>query len=229
MDKGQIKKFSQYSRSKLIPDMKKLISFWEKAEKISWWVQVAWHPYDDSLSLKYSSAIDNLKNKLKNTSKDKLAEEAAYIWFNRIIALRFMEVNKYLPTRSSLFASSDNSNLPDIIKNISSEWNRCGCDENAINQYRNKQDPQSIQELYRLIFVSLCNKLSDDYWFLFSKIDNWTSLLFPTSLFDSNYIINDKINWMLKIADEDWKEVEIIWWIYQYYISEEKERLDWSK
>ena len=225
MDKNQIKKFSQYARSTLIPEMQQAISIWENASIVSWWVQIGNHSYNDSLSLKYSSAVTSLKKQIDKKWEKALAEEAAYIWFNRIVALRFMEVNKYLPTRSSLFASDDDTWIPEIVKNIDSEWNNCGCDKDAINQYILKYDTQSIQELYGLILVSICNKLSEHYWFMFSKIDDWTALLFPRTILNASHILRDKTNWMLNIIDENRKEVEIIWWIYQYYISERKDEL----
>ena len=228
MDKAQIKKFSQYARSTLIPEMEQAISSWKNANIVSWWVQIWNHSYNDSLSLKYSSAVTSLKKQIDKKWEKALAEEAAYIWFNRIVALRFMEVNKYLPTRSSLFASDDDTWIPEIVKNIDSERNNCGCDKNAIDQYIWKYDTQSIQELYGLILVSICNKLSEHYWFMFSKIDDWTALLFPRTILNASHILRDNTNGMLNIADKDWKEVEIIGWIYQYYISERKAELDSS-
>ena len=228
MDKAQIKKFSQYARSTLIPEMQQAISIWKNANIVSWWVQIGNHSYNDSLSLRYSSAVTSLKKQIDKKWEKALAEEAAYIWFNRIVALRFMEVNKYLPTRSSLFSSNDNTWIPEIVKNIDSERNNCWCDKNAIDEYIWKYDIQSIQELYGLILVSICNKLSEHYWFMFSMIDDWTALLFPRTIINDSHILRDKTNWMLNIVDEDWKEVEIIWWIYQYYISERKAELDSS-
>ena len=228
MDKAQIKKFSQYARSTLIPEMEQAISIWKNANIVQWWVQIWNHSYNDSLSLKYSSAVTSLKKQIEKKWEKALAEEAAYIWFNRIVALRFMEVNRYLPTRSSLFVSDDDTWIPEIVKNIDSERNNCWCDKNAIDQYIWKYDTQSIQELYGLILVSICNKLSEYYWFMFSKIDDWTALLFPRTILNASHILRDKNNGMLNIVDEDRKEVEIIWWIYQYYISERKAELDSS-
>ena len=225
MDKAQIKKFSQYARSTLIPEMQQAISSWKNANIVQGWVQIWNHSYNDSLSLKYSSAVTSLKKQIDKKWEKALAEEAAYIWFNRIVALRFMEVNKYLPTKSSLFSSSDNTWIPEIVKNIANEWNNCGCDKDAINEYVWRSDINSIQELYSLILVSICNKLSEHYWFMFSKIDDWTALLFPRTILNASHILRDKTNGMLNIVDEDWKEVEIIWWIYQYYISEKKDEL----
>ena len=225
MDKAKIKKFSQYARSKLIPEMEQLIKYRKSAQKISWWISVWNHIFNDSLSLNYSKAIDSLSKKVDKDWLEKIAEEAAYIRFNRIVALRFMEVNKYLPTKTSLFNSSDWTGIPDIVKNIDNELINCWCDKRAIEEYVWKYDPQSIQELYGIILVSLCNKLSDHYWFMFSEIDDWTVLLFPRTILDASHILRDKNNWILNIVDEDWKEVEIIWWIYQYYISEKKDDL----
>ena len=225
MDKARIKKFSQFARSKLIPQMWEMIDFWMWAEEVSWWLRVGTKFFNDSNIDKYTDARKSLMYEINKHGKESVAEQAAYIRFNRIIALRYMEIHRYLPIKSSLFTSDDWWQNPDIIKNAIYEYAQCGLDEKLVFDLESKHD---YAELYRFMFIGLCNQLSHDYWFIFSKIDNRSILLFPKDILSTSHIINNTTSWLLQIPDGDWQEVEIIWWMYQYYISERKEELDKS-
>ncbi len=220
MDKNSIKKFAQYARSKLIPEMEKLVEMWDKATVVSWWINVAWDVLNDKPYLHYGKAHESLKREITRKGKKELAEQAAYIRFNRIVALRYMEMHNYLPTRSSFFESSDWSWSPDIVTRALDEYQTTWIDKETVFDLYWKKN----KELYAQLFISMCNKLSNEYGFMFWKLDDWTSLLFPMSLLDTNGIIKDDTNWLLSISDENRDEVEIIWWVYQYYISEQKDQ-----
>ena len=146
-------------------------------------------------------------------------EEVAYTWFNRFIALRFMEVNGYLPSKVRVFTDENGMFKPEILKEaMSVELD--GLDRNKVLNLLDKQDNEA---LYKYLLITQCNALNAGLPYMFEKIANWSELLFPANLLRSDSIIGRMIN---EIPEEDFKdEVEIIGWLYQYYISEKHEEV----
>jgi hypothetical protein len=174
------------------------------------------------LTQKENNAWEKLKKHIENENTDndhkrafnKVIEEIAYTWFNRLIALRFMEVNDYLPTRVRAMSSSDGGADPDIIKealNIDLDIDK----EYVYNlKQNNKRD-----ELYKYMIIQQCKALQDILPFLFDKTHDYVELLFPDNLLSKDSIIDQIVN---TLPEKDWEIVEIIGWLYQYYISERK-------
>lgn len=144
-------------------------------------------------------------------------EEAAYTWFNRFIALRFMEVNGYLPSKVRVFSDENGDFKPEILKQAMSV-DIAGIDQSAVLDLLDKQDNE---ELYKYLLIIQCNALNECLPYIFEKISNWTELLFPTNLLRNDGIIGRLVS---EIPEEDWTDqVQIIGWLYQYYNTEPKD------
>lgn len=144
-------------------------------------------------------------------------DEVSYTWFNRIIALRFMEVNNYLDHGIRVLSSREKLANPDIIN----EALNIDLDIEKEKVY-NYLDRNKIDQLYKYLLIKQCNKLGEIIPSVFEEISDYTELLLTDNLLSDNFIIKPLIN---SIDEEDFKEVEIIGWMYQYYISEENERV----
>ena len=144
-------------------------------------------------------------------------EEAAYTWFNRFIALRFMEVNKYLPSKVRVFTDETGAFKPEILKEaMTVEMD--GLNPEKVLQLLDKQDNE---ELYKYLLITQCNALSAGLPKMFERIANWTELLFPENLLRSGSVLDRMIS---DIPEEDWLDaVQIIGWLYQYYNTELKD------
>ena len=145
-------------------------------------------------------------------------EEVAYTWFNRFAALRFMEIHDYLDHGWRVLSSRDNG-LPEILGHAS-ELSLGGLSQAKAQemQLAGNQD----NELYKLLLVAQCNALSSAMPFLFERIDDQTELLLPDNLLRTDSIIAKLV---VGVPEEDWQEIEIIGWLYQFYISEKKDQV----
>lgn len=149
-------------------------------------------------------------------------EEVAYTWFNRLIAIRFMEVNDYLPSRIRVLSSeSPAKSEPDMVTtpfDTDMEFSPYETDQIMQLKKENKLD-----ELFRMLFIKQCNKLNEVLPELFEKTADYSELLLTISFTDSDGIVSRLVN---DIAEEDFTEaVEIIGWMYQYYNSEPKDEV----
>lgn len=154
---------------------------------------------------------------------DIVIEEVAYTWFNRLIALRFMEVNGYIKTRS--LSSEEGNIVPDLVTEaLDITFRNVDLDEEYIRNLKLKGDTDSIQKLFKYMIISQCNELHKSLPFMFETISDYTELLFPDGLLDETSFVS-KMTDASYIPVEDWEEVEIIGWLYQYYIADEKDRV----
>lgn len=163
---------------------------------------------------------DQLIARIDEISFERVMEEAAYTWFNRLIALRFMEVNDYLPTRVRVLSSEDEDRTdPDMITEALT------LDLDMDHEYvyeltlENKTD-----ELFKYLIKRHCDDLSQYMPFMFGSTEDYTSILFPEGLLGADSFVREMTDPKV-IPEEDWKQVEIIGWLYQYYIAEEKSRV----
>ncbi len=154
---------------------------------------------------------------------NQVIEEVAYTWFNRFTALRFMEVNDYLPTRVRALSSSTGSAEPELIKEANNV--NLPVDKQKIYEMKLNSD---IDGLFKYMIIAQCNNLNISLPFMFEKIGHYTELLFPDGLLNEGAFIR-KLTDVDTIPEIDWKNVEIIGWLYQYYISEEKDRVIQAK
>ncbi|MGX4671117.1 BREX-1 system adenine-specific DNA-methyltransferase PglX [Cerasibacillus sp. JNUCC 74] len=168
------------------------------------------------LDLKH--ALRTLQNRLNTVGYEQLIEEVAYTWFNRIIAIRYMEVNNYLPDRVNVLSSSSGKNEPDIL--LQYETMNLDVNYQDIHEFLKKGEHE---QAYRQLFVAQCNSLSNSFPILFEKIKDYSELLLPDYLLDSEFIISKLINNTELV--ESFREVEVIGWIYQYYNSEVKDKV----
>ncbi len=157
-----------------------------------------------------------LIGEIRRKGFDQVMEEAAYTWFNRFIALRFMEVNNYLPSKVRLFTDENGAFKPQILKEaMTVELD--GLDRGVVLGLLDKQENEA---LYKYLLITQCNALNAALPGMFEKIANWTELLFPDNLLRSDNVLGRMIS---DIPEEDWKDaVQIIGWLYQYYNDERK-------
>ncbi|HDX9577016.1 TPA: BREX-1 system adenine-specific DNA-methyltransferase PglX [Bacillus pseudomycoides] len=165
---------------------------------------------------------NKLIQKIEEKSFEQVIEEVAYTWFNRFIAIRFMEVNEYLPTGVRVLSSAQEGKTePDAIGEVTNIADELELNLDTV--YR-LQDENKIEDLFKYILVKQCNKLGDIMPMMFEQIQDYTELLLPDSLLAEGSVVRDLVS---KIDEEDWKEqVEIIGWLYQEYISERKAEID---
>ncbi|MGM7634991.1 BREX-1 system adenine-specific DNA-methyltransferase PglX [Bacillus sp. Hm123] len=164
---------------------------------------------------------NKLIQKIEEKGFDQVMEEVAYTWFNRFIAIRFMEVNEYLPTGVRVLSSvQEGKHEPDAIAEVTNLADEL--DLNVDIVYR-RQDESNTEDLFKYILVKQCNKLGEIMPMMFEQIQDYTELLLPDQLLAEGSVIRDLVS---DIDEDDWKEqVEIIGWLYQYYISEKKDKV----
>lgn len=151
-----------------------------------------------------------------------IIEEVAYTWFNRLIAVRFMEVNDYLPSHMRALSSESGKTEPDIVTNpFDAELNLSSAEEEKIIAL--KRD-NKLDEAFRMLFIKQCNALNDILPALFEKTSDYTELLLNLSVIDQDGVVYHLVH---DIPEEDFNvseggQVEIIGWMYQYYNTEPK-------
>ncbi|NOT17077.1 MAG: BREX-1 system adenine-specific DNA-methyltransferase PglX [Sulfuriferula sp.] len=145
-------------------------------------------------------------------------EAVAYTWFNRFAALRFMEIHDYLDHGHRVLSNREGG-MPEIL-NHATELELPGY--NKAKAVELKLAGNKDGELYKMLLVAQCNALSNAMPFLFERIDDETELLLPDNLLRTDSIIAKLV---AAIPEEDWQEVEIIGWLYQFYISEKKDEV----
>lgn len=221
MDKAALRKFAFQARNKLKKGVQqKAYSYGITADKITPIIELT-----DGLVVNGTvmgkeqlKQYNHLKNRLVFDGYDQVMDEAAYTWFNRIVALRFMEVNGYLPIRMSILSSQTAGKLePDALTSILELSDELNLDRELIFKL---QDENKSEALYQYLLVKQCNKLGEIIPNVFDYISDDLALLLPDNLLAENSMIRDIVN---MIDEEDWKDVEIVGWLYQFYISEQKD------
>ena len=146
-------------------------------------------------------------------------EEAAYTWFNRFIALRFMEVNNYLPSHTRIFSDESGNFKPEVLSDAANV-EIDGLDKELVLELLENQENE---RLYKYIIITQCNALNKGLPEMFEQIGGWTELLFPRNLLREDSVIAKMIT---EIPEEDWRDqVQIIAWLYQYYNTEPKDKV----
>lgn len=151
-----------------------------------------------------------------------IIEEVAYTWFNRLIAVHFMEVNDYLPSHMRALSSESGKTEPDIVTNpFDAELNLTSAEEEKIIAL--KRD-NKLDEAFRMLFIKQCNALNEILPALFEKTSDYTELLLNLSVIDQDGVVYHLVH---DIPEEDFNvseggQVEIIGWMYQYYNTEPK-------
>lgn len=216
MNKNAIKKFATEARRELISRVgQKALRYGISDKEIG-------NPNDDSVGGHLLSSTEKkqraaLIEQIKEKGYEQVMEEVAYTWFNRFSALRFMEVNGYLPTRVRVFTDENNAFKPQILTEaIHMELD--GLDMKKVYAYK---EANNDDELYKYLLITQCNALNSVLPEMFQKIADYTELLFPDNLLREGSVVQQMIE---LIPKEDWKDaVQIIGWLYQYYNSEKKD------
>lgn len=161
--------------------------------------------------------LNELITEVKKNGYEHVIEEVAYTWFNRFIALRYMEVNNYLPQRIRVFTNDNNEFKPDLLTDaIHVELD--GLDKQKVFDYieENKQE-----ELYKYLLLTLCNDMNQYLPDMFTSIKDYKTLLFPDNLLKEDSVLAKLIT---DIDEDSWTDqVQIIGWLYQYYNSKLKD------
>lgn len=167
---------------------------------------------------------DKLVELVKQKGYEQVVEEVSYTWFNRFMGLRYMEVNDYLPTGVRILSSEEEGKKePDVLSKLNDISDDLNLDMNYVYELHDKNTEQAREELYKYILVKQCNELGNIIPQMFEKIQDYTELLLPDNLLQDGSVIRKMVE---DIEEEDWKEeVEIIGWMYQYYISEKKDQV----
>jgi len=167
---------------------------------------------------KVAGQRDELIARIKRHGFEQTMDEVAYTWFNRFAALRYMEIHDYLGHGWRVLSSRDGG-LPEILRHAS-EVTLPGLnpDRARTMQLAGNQD----NELYKLLLVAQCNDLSRVMPFLFERIDDETELLLPENLLRTDSIVAKLVE---SVPEEDWQQIEVIGWLYQFYISDKKDQV----
>ena len=160
-----------------------------------------------------------LEQRVARQGFDQVMEAMAYTWFNRLVAIRFMELHEYLEHGYRVLSHPAGSNTPEILEHADSV-DLPGLDPQQVVDLKLAGDKDA--ELYRMLLIAQCNALHKAMPFLFERIDDETELLLPDNLLHSDSLIRTLVN---EIPEEDWQEVEVIGWLYQFYISEKKDEV----
>lgn len=213
MNKSAIQKYAIWARTELI-DKVTLKAFEYGVSKDEIIDANADSVNGKLLTLKEKSQRQELIKKVNELGFDETIEEVAYTWFNRFIALRFMEVNNYLPTRIRVFTNENNEFKPEIL-NEAMNLELEGLDKKRI--YMHFQ-ANNTEELYKYILICQCNDLGRYLPGMFTKLSDYKVLLFPDNLLRPDSVLGRLIS---DIDEDTWlDQVQSIGWLYQYYISE---------
>ena len=216
MDKNAIKKFAIWARTELIARVSlKGVEYGITEDNIE-------DANADSVGGKVLTADEKKQRQaliaeINDKGYKQVMEEVAYTWFNRFSALRFMEVNGYLPSHVRVFTDEENNFKPQII----TEAIHLDLDGLDMEKVYELKDAEKTEELYKYLLIVQCNALNKILPGMFQRLSDYTELLLPDNLLREGSVIQQMIE---LIPEDDWKDaVQIIGWLYQYYNSEKKD------
>ena len=215
MDKNAIKKFAVWARTELIARVSlKGVEYGITEGNIE-------DANVDSVGGKVLTADEKKQRQaliaeINDKGYKQVMEEVAYTWFNRFSALRFMEVNGYIPSHVRVFTDEENNFKPQII----TEAIHLDLDGLDMEKVYELKDAEKTEELYKYLLIVQCNALNKILPGMFQRLSDYTELLLPDNLLREGSVIQKMIE---LIPEDDWKDaVQIIGWLYQYYNSEKK-------
>ncbi|MFN3728498.1 MAG: BREX-1 system adenine-specific DNA-methyltransferase PglX [Fimbriimonadaceae bacterium] len=166
------------------------------------------------------SLREKLIKKVAEHGFDAVMEEAAYTWFNRLMAIRYMEVHGYLSHGLRVLSDPAGGPVPEVLQQAQSVEIPT-LDKALVTKLLVAGDKQ--EELYQTLLLAQCHALGQAMPFLFDRIDGATELLTPDNLLGPNSIVRKLVK---EIPEDDWRTTEILGWLYQFYVSDEKARVD---
>ena len=240
MDKPAIKKFAIWARNKLIADTKYragLVGVTETAaaeplpqsnETVQFFDVGLPQPYrieGDAVTQRQRFVAELNKETAKQGSYtaayQTVVDKVAYTWFNRLIAVRYMEVNDLLPSRTRVLSSADGRAEPQIVTSpFDAVLDYTPAEQQQIVALKNDN---KLDEVFRLLFLKQCAALGDCLPRLFEQVDDYMPLLLALSFTDKDGVVCHLVN---DIPESDWQDaVQIVGWLYQYYNTEPKEQV----
>jgi len=188
-----------------------------KAEQAGDMIVIKGRPFPKSIEISRRELVD----RVRRDGFEVVVENIAYTLFNRFCALRFMEVNGYLPFR--VFSSVSGDDTPEILKHALEATGALGVREERQAQIADlKMRGDQDQKLYSMLLLAQCNALAMSMPFLFERSNDVTELLMPENLLQSDSVVRDLV---AGIDEADWQDIEIVGWLYQFYISEKKDQV----
>lgn len=216
MNTNALKKFAQEARRKLL-------------EQVGAKLEYVLNTDTPELREK-TNQVHKLREAIQKTSKEQVIDKVTYSWFNRFMALRFMDANDYQPIGIRVLTPKDGQTLPELLAdakqgNIPAEL---AVKNQRIYDLLDGKIPSANgqNEAYKDLLIGACNHLNKVLPFLFERINDYTELLLPDDLTSELSIVQDICEGM---TVEDCAEVEVIGWLYQFYISEKKDEVFASK
>lgn len=169
------------------------------------------------LTAEEKSQRQELIKQIKEKGYKQVMEEVAYTWFNRFIALRFMEVNNYLPSHIRVFSDASGAFKPEILNDVL-HLDLPGLDSGKVAEYIESNDTES---LYRYLLLTQCNALNSALPVMFERMGGYTEMLLPNNILRQDSVLGHMVS---DIPEEAWQDaVQIIGWLYQYYNTELKD------
>ena len=223
MDKNAIKKYAVWAREQLIEKV--------TARAVKYQI-VDGQELDGSLETINGEVLSETERKQRNALIQKIKadgygqvmEEVAYTWFNRFVAIRFMEVNGYLPSHVRVFSDENGAFKPQILAEAI-HLDLPGLDMDKVMQYKEEANEE---DLFKYLLKVQCNALNDILPQMFQKIEDYTELLLPDYLLREGSVIEKLVN---EIPEDNFDvntengQIEVIGWMYQYYISAKHEEV----
>ena len=216
MDKNAIKKYAVWARKELISRVA------QKAQQYGITETEMVDAGADSVNGKVLSAEEMQQRRalivqINEKGYQQVMKEVAYTWFNRFSALRFMEVNGYLPSHVRVFTDENNAFKPQIL----AEALHLELDKLDKDKVYALKETEQTEELYKYLLIVQCNALNSILPGMFQTIADYTELLLPDNLLREGSVIEQMIS---QIPEDNWQDaVQIIGWLYQYYNSEKKD------
>ena len=216
MNKGAIQKFVIWARNELIAQVSQR-AYQYGIDESGFGDASADTLNGRLLTAEEKSQRQELIKQIKEKGYKQVMEEVAYTWFNRFIALRFMEVNNYLPSHIRVFSDASGAFKPEILNDVL-HLDLPGLDSGKVAEYIESNDTEA---LYRYLLLTQCNALNSALPNMFERMGGYTEMLLPNNILRQDSVLGHMIS---DIPEEDWQDaVQIIGWLYQYYNTELKD------
>ena len=179
-------------------------------------LQIGDNNFDSSLAQRRQRLVE----RSQQLGYEQRVEQVAYTWFNRLSAIRYMEIHGYLGHGFRVLSHPSAEKQFEIIDHAQDAAEELGLDRNHIIDL--KLAGNKNEELYRELLLGQCHKLHEAMPFLFEALNDETELLLPDNLTRTDSILRGLVD---SIPEEDWQQVEVIGWLYQFYISDKKDEV----
>ena len=215
MNKNAIQKFAIWARNELIAQVSQR-AYQYGIEESGFGDASADTVGGRLLTAEEKSQRQELIKRITEKGYKQVMEEVAYTWFNRFIALRFMEVNGFLPSHIRVFSDASGAFQPEIL-NDALHLDLPGLDSGKVAAYLGRSDTES---LYCYLLLTQCNALNEALPVMFERMGGYTEMLLPNNILKQDGVLGRMVS---SIPEEDWQDaVQIIGWLYQYYNTEPK-------